>query len=354
MTLRALWTYDHVANNGGQIAVTGLAAYTPNNSYNQLTGNPGTPILRSGTSNIPIAAANTAFYGGTLIWTNSTTAAQALVVALSDIPILQNGVTKAYFGFRTVSPLLPLPNTGSVVGVTATPGAVPTSILTEAQLNRTVNVAQYVEVFLDIGNNVYSVWVDGLQLINQAVLPTGWTYLVFGSNAVQTNTGAMGVRDFYFLDADGIGKTTRLGPIQSVMASLAAVTAPNYTSSDGKTALADLTTAYAAVPTATPNISNAPTNDALTATFSTNAAPGSSVVAVQYKMASVVVQSIKLKVQLIKSGAEVDPPAYVFNDTLMQYGRDLAGIQQTDPSGAAWTPASFAATQMVLTPQTLT
>lgn len=354
MTLRALWTYDHVANVGGQIPLTGLAAYTPNNSYNQLTGNPGTLYSRTGVPTYQINVSNQATYPGMLSIANSSAVAGALVVSLTDIGILQNGVTKAYFGFRTVSNLAVSPLTANFVGVAATATAVPTPLITEAQMGRTVNVSQFVEVFLDIGNNVYSVWLDGLQIINAATLATGWSYLVFCSSALLTNGPTIGLRDFYFLDADGVGKTSRLGPIQSVLATLSAVTAPNYTSSDGKTALADLTTAYAATPTPTPNISNAPTNDALTATFSTNAAPGSAVLAVQYKMAAVVIQASKVKVQLIKGGSEVDPPAYTFNDTLMQYGRDLAGIQQTDPSGAAWTPASFAATQVVLTPQTLT
>jgi hypothetical protein len=227
-------------------------------------------------------------------------------------------------------------------------------LVNETQLNRTVNVPQYVEVMVDIQNNVYSAWVDGLQIINAAALATGWSYLVFGSGAVLTNAGIIGLRDFYFLDADATTPNARLGPVQSALAGLVAATAPNYSSSDSKTPLQDLTTAYSGAPTATPNLANAATNDPLTVTYSSAAQPGSVIIATQYKMAASVNAAAQMLVKLTNGAANVTPPNYSFQDTSMDYGRDLAGIQQLDPSGNAWTVAGFNATQLVVQPQSIT
>jgi hypothetical protein len=354
MTLRALWTYDHVANTGAQIAVTALAAYTANNAYNQLTGNPGTVMLRVGATAASIGKSNDATLPGYLSWVNNTNVAQGLAAALTDIPILQNGVTKAFFGFRTVSTTLPLPNTVSVIGVASAPTAVPTVLLTEAQLGRVVNVPQYVEVKLDITLNVYSVWVDGLQVIKDATLPTGFTHLIWGSNAVLSNAGAMGVRDFYFIDADSTTPNTRLGPIQSVLAAQSAVVAPNYTSSDGKTPLQDFQTTYSGAPTATPNITNAATNDPITVNFASSAPVGAKLVAVQYKMAASVSSLASMSAKLTNGTDTHNLPNYAFADLTMDYGRDLSGVQPADPSGNAWTAAGFAATQLIVQPQSAT
>lgn len=356
MTLRALWTFDHIANPTIITFASGQTAYSAQGAaYNFLTGNPGAFVLRSGTISASIAPSNAAADPGYLRIQNTTAAAQGLAIAPADVPILQGGVTKAYFGFRTVAPtLIPLPNTLSVVGVASGVTIAPTPLLTEAQLNRTVNVSQYVEVMLDVTNNVYSVWVDGLQIINQAALPSSWTYLIFGSNAVNTNNGYQSFRDFYFLDADTTTPNKRLGPIQSSLATLVAATAPNYASSDSKTPLVDLTTAYSGSPTSAPNLSNAPTNDPITATFQSNSPVGATIVGVQYKLAASVAVSGKMQVGLANGQTSVVAANYQFPDTTMVYGRDLAGIQQTDPSGNAWTAARFAATQLALTPQAIT
>lgn len=354
MTLRALWSYDHVANTGNTIPVTSVAAYTANNAYNQLTGNPGSMMLRAGSSSCAIGKSNDATFPGYLGWTNTTAIAQGLAVALTDIPLLQNGVTKAYFGFRTLSPVIPAPNTVSVVGVAASATVVPTALLTEAQLNRTVSVPQYVEVKLDTSLNVYSVWVDGLQVVKDAALATGFTHLVFGSNAVLTNSGQMYVRDFYFVDADSTTPNTRLGPVQSSLANTAAVTAPNYTSSDSKTPLADFQTAYSGAPAATPNITNAATNDPITVNFAATTPVGANIIAVQYKMAASVSSIAQMTAQLNNGTNTKNLPNYGFTDVTMDYGRDLAGVQTTDPSGNAWTAAGVAATSLIVQPQSAT
>lgn len=353
MTLRALWTYDHIANSA-VVPVTFLAAYTPNNAYNQLTGNAGTPIIRSGSAANAINPSNQAYLPGYLSWTNSTSTAQGFAVALADIPLLQSGATQAWFGFRTNSTVIPTPGTASVVGVGTSVTAAPTALLTETQLARTVNIQQYVEVFLDIGNNVYSVYVDGILTVNAQPLVTGFTYIIFGSLAALTNSGVMGIRDCYFLDVDTVSPKGRLGPIQSQLAAMSAATAPNYASSDSKTALVDLTTAYSGAPTALPTVTNAPSNDPLTLSFGSTIPTSSNILAMQYKMAAQVVSTVKVAVQLNNGAGAVLPTPYTFNDTTMDYGRDLAGIQLTDPSGNKWTAAGIAATQVILTPQALT
>jgi hypothetical protein len=350
MTLRAMWTYDHVANPSA-ITVTSVAAYTATGAYNILTGNVGTPILRTGSSNMTINQSNNATAPGYLLMNNAGQG-QQLAVALTDLPLLQNGSTKAYIGFRTIATALVTPATNSIVGVGSSATVAPTPLLTEAQLNRTLNVAQFVEVMIDQGNSVYSVWVDGLPVITGAALPTGWTYLLFGSG-VSLTTGVVGVRDFYFADADS-QTTKRLGPIQSYIAPLVTVTAPNYTSSDAKTPLVDLTTAYSGAPTAIPTITNAPTNDPITANFQSNLPAGGSCIAVQYKMAASVPMASKMGVAITNGTQTVTPPAYQFNDTSMDYGRDLAGLQVNGPSGNPWGAVEFAATSLVLTPQSLT
>jgi hypothetical protein len=358
MTLRALWTYDHIAN-ASAITLTSLAAYTPNNAYNLLTGNPGTPILRAGTANVVInalvaGAAPGAYRGGGIGFGNSTSQAQALVVALADVPLLQGGVTKAYIGFRTWSSVIPAPGTSSVFGVASSATAVPTALVNETQLARVVNVTQYVEVMLDIANNQYSAWVDGLKIVDKAALVAGFTYLVFGSNAVTTNSCNFSFQDFYFVDADATLPNTRLGPIQSALATIAAVSAPNYTSSDAKTPLADFTTAYSAAPAATPNITNAATNDPVTVNFTSQAPAGAGMIAVQYKMAASVTATAQMSAQLKQASTTKNLPTYTFSDLTMDFGRDLSGVQTTDPSGNAWSDAGLAATALIVQPVSLT
>jgi hypothetical protein len=337
-----------------------VAAYAQGNAYNQLTGNPGTPILRAGASAVsitsPVANPNAGTpTGGALTLINSTTQAQALVVALADIPLLQNGVTKAYFGFRTYSTLLAAPTTLSVVGVASSPTAVPTPLLTEAQLNRLLNVVNYVEVVVDISTNLYSVWVDGIKIIDKAVLATGWSYLVFGANAVGTIANAtQAYRDFYFVDADTTTPNTRLGPITSALAQLSAVTAPNYTSSDGKTPLQDFQTGYSGAPGATPNLANAATNDPLTVNFSSAAPAGVGMIAVQYKVAANMNPIGQMSVKLANGTDNKALPNYAFADLTMDYGRDVSGVQLVDPSGNAWSDARFGATQLIVQPVSTT
>ena len=358
MTLRALWSYDHIAN-ATNIPLTALGAYTPNNAYNLLTGNPGTPILRAGASNVVInnlvaGAGPGAFRGAAIGFGNSTSQAQALVVALADIPLLQSGATKAYLGFRTWSSAVPAPGTSSVFGTSSSATAVPTSLVNETQLNRTVNVPQYVEVMLDIGNSQYSAWVDGLKIIDKAALATGFTYLVFGSNAVTSNACNFSLQDFYFIDADATLPNTRLGPIQSALAAYTAVNAPNYTSSDGKSALLDFQTGYSGAPTPAPSQTNAPTNDPITVSYQSAAPAGAGMIAVQYKMAASVAAQASVTAQLNNGSATKNLPNYSFADLTMDYGRDLAGIQTTDPSGNPWNDARFNATQLIVQPQSAT
>jgi hypothetical protein len=358
MTLRALWTYDHIAN-ASNVPLTAIAAYTPNNAYNQLTGNPGTLILRAGASNCVInsvvaGASGGTYRGGGLGFGNSTSQAQALVVALADIPLLQSGATKAYLGFRTWSSAIPAPGTSSVFGTASSATAVPTSLVNETQLSRTVNVTQYVEVMLDIANSQYSAWVDGLKIIDKAALATGFTYLVFGSNAVTTNACNFSLQDFYFVDADATLPNTRLGPIQSAVAQYAAVSAPNYSSSDGKSALLDFQTGYSAAPAPAPTQSNAPTNDPITVTYQSTAPAGAGMIAVQYKMAASVATAAQVTAQLNNGSATKNLPTYSFTDTTMDYGRDLSGPQTTDPSGNAWSDARFNATQLIVQPVSTT
>ncbi|BDD79832.1 hypothetical protein [Burkholderia phage FLC9] len=343
-----------MANAGNSITLAALAAYTANNAYNQTTGNPGTIMLRAGATNCSIGKSTDATIPGYMGWANSTSTAQGLAIALADIPLLQGGVTKAYLGFRTISTTISAPGTTSVFGVAASPTVVPTALLTETQLARVVNVPQYVEVKLDTGLNVYSVWVDGLQVVKDAALATGFTHLIFGSNAVLTNAGNMYVRDFYFLDADSTQPNARLGPIQSAVALQTAVNAPNYTSSDSKTPLQDFQTAYSGAPAATPNITNAASNDPVTVSFQSSVPVGAGILAVQYKMAASVNTAAQMTAQLNNGSATKNLPNYGFADLTMDYGRDLAGVQVADPSGAAWTPAGFAATQLIVQPQSAT
>lgn len=354
MTLRALWSYDHVANTGAVVPLPVSTTYTPNNGYNQITGNPGTIIARAGTTSANIGKSNDTVLPGYLYFTNGTAGYQGLAAALTDIPLLQGGATKAYFGFRTVSNLLIAPGTASVIGVANAANVAPTALLTEAQLARVINVPQYVEVKLDISLNVYSVWVDGIQIVKDAALATGFTHLIWGSNAALTGNGLFAARDFYFLDADTTVPNTRLGPVQSSLALQTAVVAPNYTSSDSKTPLADFQTAYSGAPIATPNITNAATNDPVTVNFSSLSPVGATILGVQYKMAASVGTLASMAAKLVNGSNTVNLPNYGFSDLTMDYGRDLAGIQQVDPSGNPWSPTGFSATQLVVTPQSAT
>jgi hypothetical protein len=229
MTLRTLISFDHALLTGSYSLTIGTTYAS--NPLNTVYGVPGAMITSN--SNGGASISNTGWLAMGLSYSNVN---QGYVVSLADLNLFQNGATQAWFGFRTYA-------TGSganvsTVGVLASStngsngsnGANITPLITETQIGRPgwgAANSSYCEVFLDIGNNVYSAYVNGVQIVNQAALPTGIGYIIF-AGAMFSNSYGQYYRDFYFLDVDSTKPNGRLGPITSTPLNPTVKSALNY------------------------------------------------------------------------------------------------------------------------------
>lgn len=217
MTLRTLISFDHALLTVGN-SITPQTTYSSNllqTTYGLpgaiVTANSGNPVTITNNGWMSFGVSNSSVYCG-------------YAVSVADSGLFQNGATQAWIGFRTYANggavnttcncfgILPSTANGSVGGS----GTNIVSLINETQLSRlvfSVLGAQYVEVFLDIGNNVYQTYVNGIANVG-GTLPVGFTHFVYSGQSFSTGAG-QSFRDFYFLDVDSTKPNGRLGPITS-------------------------------------------------------------------------------------------------------------------------------------------
>jgi hypothetical protein len=357
MSIHDLWTYDHAPQGTTDLSTgSGSPVYSETGLYNQYTGNPGYAY------NNGITNAIQATTDGYLTINSNSTSNPGLAVQAKEVQDW-SVATQYWVGFRTKTSKQNASN-ANVFTMSDTIGQANPSILvlesdmTAAGAN-VLNQDYYVEVFIDRTNRVYQVWINGVQVKSgtiaaASVVSGGNGFYWFGPwNSGLIASASRAFRDFYFLDVDA---TTlgRLGSIRSNLAALSAVSAPNYTlnagSSGASDALSAFNYAYPTPPVATPNETNAVTDDVLTSTFNTSVPSTTSIVAVEYRHASQSTSAANLGVALTSGGTTQNKPAYAFADTnTMKYGR-RAVLATTAVDGSAWTPAKVNATQLLLTP----
>lgn len=357
MAIRDMWTYDHAPQGSTDLSTgSGGPSYSETGLYNQYTGNPGYAY------NNGITNAIQATTDGYLTMNSSSTSNPGLAVQAKEVQDW-SVATQYWLGFRTKTSKQNASN-ANVFTMSDTIGQANPSILvlesdmTAAGAN-VLNQDYYVEIFIDRINKVYQVYINGTQvksgsIATASIVSGGNGFYWFGPwNSGLTANASRAFRDFYWLDVDA---TTpgRLGPVRSNLAALLAVNAPNYTLNASGTsatdALSAFNTAYPTPPLATPNVTNAPSDDTLTSSFTTGVASTSSVVAVDYRHASQSSSAANLGVALSSGGTTQNQSNYAFADTnTMKYGR-RAVLATKAVDGSAWTPAKVNATQLLLTP----
>jgi hypothetical protein len=225
MTLRTLISFDGLQLIGN-FNLSQSVAYGGNNALQQYYGQPGTIMSTASPNPASIAASS----GWLSLGASGTNVLSGYAISFADLNLFQNGATQAWIGCRTYANNVATPAC-NVVGLCATPvlpGAI-TPLLTEAQLNRTVGIAnaQYVETFFDMTALTYTSYVNGIQVAT-GTFPAGMQYVMFGGQ-IYNSIGGQFFRDFYFLDVDSTKPNARLGPITSTpLLPAAGSTVPNY------------------------------------------------------------------------------------------------------------------------------
>jgi hypothetical protein len=227
----------------------------------------------------------------------------------------------------------------------------------------TANLNQYCEVMFDRVNKLIVVWLDGVQVsstffdFNSFVSADGKANLRWGCfNAGWSAPFTWKFRDAYFIDdTQDATQCNRLGPVDIRPAALASAVAPNWTSSDSATPLADLSTVLGTT-TATqtlPTQTEPPSMDPVTLQFSASGAVASEpIVAFRADVSASRAAGYLFAPQAtVKyNGTTVSGKQLIYpNGATMVYNQN-AYLSEKAPDGSAWTPANIAATQLILTP----
>lgn len=113
-------------------------------------------------------------------------------------------------------------------------------------------------------------------------------------------------------------------------------------------------TIYGSSVAMSPFLQNVASNDPITLNYSSSAPAAQKIIAMQYKVAAQVQMAMKLGAKLVEGAQSVTLPGALIQDINPGYSRDLGGIQTVAPDGNAWTATSIGATNLVMTPTTLT
>lgn len=232
------------------------------------------------------------------------------------------------------------------------------TLLSNTQL--ALNTSQYVEIMIDRLNTQIVVWIDGVQQppvffdFNAFTAADGKATLAFGMNTAANFIWQM--RDVYFLDdTQDSTQCNRLGPIDIRPAPLVSALAPNWTSSDSGTPLSDLSTVLGiTTPTQTaPYLQEPTTMDPVTLQFgNTGVVASEPILGFRADISAQRTASYLFAPQTtVKyNGQTVNGNKLTFPNGAQMYYNQNAYLAEKAPDGSSWTPASIAATQLVLTP----
>ena len=354
MAIQDLWAFDHAPQGATDVSTgSGGPVYSETSLYNQYSGNPGYAYNNGITNAIQITT------DGYLTMNSSSTSNPGLAVRANEVQDW-SVATQYWIGFRTKTSKQNA-SSANIFAMASTVAQTAVSVfMTEADLPSAVlNQDYYVEIFIDRVNLIYQLWINGTFIRQGAIASSvavsgGAGFYWFGPwNSGLTANASRAFRDFYFLNVDST-TPTRLGSVRSSLGPLTAVSAPNYTLNAGSTgatdALSAFNSAYPTPPVATPNVTSAPSDDALTSTYTTNLSSSTRIVAVDHRFAAQSTSAANLGVKLSNGTTTQTKPAYAFADTnTMKYGR-RAVLATAAVDGSAWTPAKVNATQLILTP----
>lgn len=355
MAIQDMWSYDHAPQGTTDLSTgSGGPSYSTNSgTYYQYTGNPGYPYNNGITNAIQVTT------DGYLTMNSSGTSNPGMAIQAKEVQDWTNA-TQYWIGFRTKTSKQNASNANIfAMSNTVTQSSV-TVLMTEADLpGATLNLDYYVEIFIDRVNLIYQLWINGSllrqgTLASAVVVASGGSFYWLGPwNSGLITNATRAFRDFYFLNVDAT-TPNRLGAVRSNLAAETAVSAPNYTLNAGGTsatdALSAFNTAYSSPPVATPNVTNAVSDDALTSTFTSSLASTAKIIAVGYRFAAQSSTAANLGVALKSGGVTQNQTPYAFSDTnTMKYGR-RAIFATSAVDGGSWTTAKVNATQLVLTP----
>lgn len=351
MAVKAQWSFDHLPNGLGistsSITALGIAGAV----FNYGTDPGGSAVNRASISNgsLSFATLYSSYYaGGQQLGTWMT-------LPLSSV---QDTTTPhSVIGFRVT---IPTTFMGYMAWLTTGSTVLPLVNPTDSALGMTNSASTYyVEVVFDRPNNQFFTYVNNKLKKTTYYDPTtlnSTTTLSIGTQGSggQGNLGSGGYvyRDFLFID-DTQDNTpcVRQGPGTARPMTLLTASAPNWTSSDGNTPLADLTTPIATNLAVTPNITSPAAQTPIQATFQTSADPSLKVVA-----ASVLVSSSNpsanngnLNGSWSLNGQSAPAGKVNYPDATMQWSKPV-GLNSLAPDGSAWTIAKLLAATFSATP----
>jgi len=240
MALKAAFNWDHLAGvNLIPGATSGYGTYQLA-AWLDLYGNGYTPYAY-----IPSVGNSLISIDSNGWFSLSTPASSTPYLGALEIPwgmFLDNTKTESWIGFRFKATSNLFTGAGNFVWLASVNGAGPTTLITLASLATwgcVLGKEYYFELrFWKNGANYQvDVWMDGVlkstgstSIGSVSGMPSNFIW--FGS-ATQTTASVVTTflfRDFYFLDADGLGNwdSTRVGPIRTTPLPISSVSAPNY------------------------------------------------------------------------------------------------------------------------------
>lgn len=345
MAIRDLWAFDHLPTPAGIGPLGPLGFFRSDLIYNSQT---------SATHN-----------GNTASWIQFPTvvlAGPSSIMGNFGIPyaaVSDYTQRRSFIGFRFLFNNLNAGAVSSACNLVNAAGTsqilVPTSILT-------ANVEQYIEIMIDRANKVFVVWVDGVKTnttifdFNAFMGTTG--NLFFGTTFVIASTlsnNTWQIKNVYFVDdTQDATLCYRLGPVAPTDVTLSAVSAPNWTSSDSGTPLADLTTPMIAGGGAeiAPLQNMSATLDPIVATLSASPLDSTlAVIALKTYCTSQMVTgpAVSFQTEFDYNSATKAGNKLTYTGTSMRYNQTI-GLETTAADGTPLTFANINLTQLKLTP----
>ena len=344
MALKEFWGFDGLPPyTSGTVAPSFLrpdfvvGGYYIN--YGTITPSSGWLVLTGG--NNPYPNANYGVYNPTL--------------AVPYQNISDFTTRRSFVGFRvqtnnntSIMPVLRLSNTANTFQ----------TILNNTQL--ALNTSQYVEVMFDRLNAQIVVWIDGVQQppvffdFSAFVSADSKASLVWGGGS--TTTWILQMRDVYFIDdTQDNTQCNRLGPVDVRQAPLASAAAPNWTSSDSGTPFSDLSTTLGVTTASqtTPYLNEPPSMDPVTVQFAnTGLVASEPILGVRADFTAQRSAGYLFAPQITAkfNSQTANGKQITFPSGAQMYYNQNGYLAEKAPDGTAWTAASLAATQVILTP----
>lgn len=214
MSLKAFWSFDHlpVGTSVGAAATQYGLAYGPPTLKITNATSPSIFLLPSG------------FVTGG----NDSGTGPYLGFAIGDL--WNPAAPRSWVGFR-VRRTSTTTNGTSLIYYSGTGGT--QTLLTRNNALFTTARDYFVEMVADKVNNQFVVYIDG---VVAATLPQAAANLTTAANQIWLGCSTVNaIRDVYFLDDDGVGLTTRLGPVSTRLLAMNTLTVNDWVSSDGTT-----------------------------------------------------------------------------------------------------------------------